>query len=1098
MNCPNCDTPEQARVKVCPGCGIAYASQDLLELRQLEFLLQETASWPGTEALRQHYAVRLEALRARLLPPKVPKEMVEEAIPEAEPVPTPQPTLLREPALQAAAPAQTPPPEVQPAPRVVSPPAPRPEIRPKPKAEPVPFDQWLLSERNIKIALYTGGLLLIIAGLIFVGANWARIPGPAKFAVMVAITIGMYLGGALLFKRRSLRLGGVALLAVASGFFLLDFVVLQVYVFRGLGLDDRVMWLICSILALLVYLLTAYWTRAALFTYLSIVAVASAVTAGMAMLDLPLTDYPLVYSVLAIFFFMMASGLRSTRVAKFTYLPLMIVSQIAAPLLFLTSLVLWSNLISGTGSPWLALAAMSVGVLFYIITDLIFHWIFARWAAAIAFFVTSLCVLLELNISVTAILVALMILAITYHFIGSAILRKSRQLNQALPLLAVAHVSVPWIFLTSLLLWISPDLTSQASSPWLALAAMFVSVLFYVITDLMQHWIFARWAAAFAFAATVICTLVQLDFSLSASSFTLLILALAFLLAGFILRRRTNHLDQALPLYVAGYAVAVIATLQVGLTFNTNSQLLAQILVGDVILLAISAIIHRQDPWAYGAAWLFIAPVTIYAQVYLPGGYEIGLALFALLVTYAAVGFFVSRRNLRWAGSFLSAAAFLSLVVVPLVWMNSLAASLILGAIAVLYLLFAVWLGWFWLLLPMLVAVHLAVISGLDIFYYPGSPWGQALTIAYAVLGVILILVGIGLRRLGRPRWAWLILAFAVLDLAGSYLYSLVLGGWFAMALSAVYACLAFWLAWEEKQVFIKASLPPVLTYLSAFFVFIGHFYSLADADLAWNIWPPFTAGLCALLVVVSWLLRRGELGRVYGTPLHRAGLILILLPLLEVVLVTNTDLLTSFGVEVRTPLLPGSILQAITFAIASAVYFADAAIRRNPILAYVGGGAFVVVIWSVLVYFRLDELQAFILPLGLGLILVGWSEGRLGRRESYRWTTLCGLLILMGSAFYQSIDSPVHAALLLVESLLALGWGIRIHSRSVVVVAGIALLANAVAQLGPAFIELPSWIQIGVIGSLLLGGGLLALFRREQVISARKQISEDWKKWQP
>jgi hypothetical protein len=127
----------------------------------------------------------------------------------------------------------------------------------------------------------------------------------------------------------------------------------------------------------------------------------------------------------------------------------------------------------------------------------------------------------------------------------------------------------------------------------------------------------------------------------------------------------------------------------------------------------------------------------------------------------------------------------------------------------------------------------------------------------------------------------------------------------------------------------------------------------------------------------------------------------------------------------------------------------------------------------------------------------MGWSERRRDRRQRSRWIILSGLLILMGSAFYQSIDSVAHAALLLVESLLALGWGIRNHSRSIVVVAGFALLMNAVAQLGPAFIELPRWVHIGLIGSLLLGGGLLGLFRRDQIITARKKFTEDWRSWQ-
>ena len=158
MNCPNCGAPEQARVRVCASCGQAYASQDLLELRQLEFLLQATVSWGVSDALRIPYQERLHRLRERLRP--------------APPAPA------------AEAPPATPAPAVAPPPpRPAPPPAP-----PKPAREKVPFDQWLLSDRNIKIALYTGGLLLVLAGLIFIGVNWTRIPGPGKFAITLLIT----------------------------------------------------------------------------------------------------------------------------------------------------------------------------------------------------------------------------------------------------------------------------------------------------------------------------------------------------------------------------------------------------------------------------------------------------------------------------------------------------------------------------------------------------------------------------------------------------------------------------------------------------------------------------------------------------------------------------------------------------------------------------------------------------------------------------------------------------------------------------------------------------------------------------------------------
>jgi hypothetical protein len=74
-------------------------------------------------------------------------------------------------------------------------------------------------------------------------------------------------------------------LAVGSGFVPLNFVVLQIYIFGPRGLSANVMWLICSLSILLIYALTAYRTQADLFTYFSLGAIASALTAGLVLLD---------------------------------------------------------------------------------------------------------------------------------------------------------------------------------------------------------------------------------------------------------------------------------------------------------------------------------------------------------------------------------------------------------------------------------------------------------------------------------------------------------------------------------------------------------------------------------------------------------------------------------------------------------------------------------------------------------------------------------------------------------------------------------------------------------------------------------------------
>ncbi len=947
MKCPNCGSPEQARIRVCQTCGATYASEDLLELRQLEFLLTETTTWPGADVRSKPYAERLAALEARLLP-----------APEARLLSAPPPEAAEAQPLAAVPPAAAPPakPEIVPTPT-------------QPAPEPVPFDQWLLSERNIRIALYSGGTLLVLAGLIFVGVNWARIPGPAKFAITLMVTGLMYLGGYLLFQRPMLKLGGAALLGVASGFLPLNFVVLQIYVFSARGLSANTMWFISSLPTLLLYVLTAYWTHTGLFTYLSLGAVVSGLTAALVLLEAPLLIFALAYSLLVLVLLLCARALQPTRLASFTRMPLLVVSQLAMPVLVIFSAVEW---------------AIETGC--------------------------QVC---------------------------------------------------------------------RNGSPWLALAAMLIGVVFYVTTEVTLHLLIARWLAAFVFAVTSVFVLTELRFSGTAIGISLMLLALVYLLVGYALERRGAKRSAAWPLYAAGYAVAAFVTFQVLFAFGQDLDDLAQILIGDAVLLVVSAWVHRQYAWIYGATWIFIAPVFIYASLYLQGRSSQGLALGVLMLNYVVAGYALGRRALRLGGPFLTAAAFLSVVVVVLTWANAAVASVALALIAVLYLLAALWQGWSWLLFPALVAVNTAVVSILRIFYTVNSPWEHALTVIYAGLGVALTLGGTWLRRAGQKAWGWPLIAVAAFEITGSYLAGLFLGRPIIIGLSAVFATLAFALAWVMQAASANAKSTPFLSYLGAVLIFIGHFYVIDLSSRTWRVWPAYTAGLCALFVVLAWLLRREPLRAVYSTPLRRAGEWLMLVPLGGAVLIFKP------------------LLVAVTFAIAGVTYTALAAVRRIRILGYLGGGAFIVAIWAVLLYFNVEELQAYVFPLGVGLLALGWNERRRGGQASYRWPTLLGLLILMGAAFFQSFDAVIYAVLLLVESLTALAWGVRLHSRGYVQLGVLSMVVNAIAQLGPGFVELPRWIQLGVIGGILLGGGLVALFRREQLLAARKRLTDEWRQWE-
>jgi hypothetical protein len=105
-----------------------------------------------------------------------------------------------------------------------------------------------------------------------------------------------------------------------------------------------------------------------------------------------------------------------------------------------------------------------------------------------------------------------------------------------------------------------------------------------------------------------------------------------------------------------------------------------------------------------------------------------------------------------------------------------------------------------------------------------------------------------------------------------------------------------------------------------------------------------------------------------------------------------------------------------------------------------------------------------------------------------------------MFSALIQSLPAGAYeyAILLGVESLAAVLWGIRYRLRSFVQLGGLALIANGIIQFGPAFIELPRWVQLGTTGIILFGSGMAALFKREQIISVHQALKEEWRQFNP
>ncbi|MCB0019656.1 MAG: hypothetical protein KDE09_17820, partial [Anaerolineales bacterium] len=192
------------------------------------------------------------------------------------------------------------------------------------------------------------------------------------------------------------------------------------------------------------------------------------------------------------------------------------------------------------------------------------------------------------------------------------------------------------------------------------------------------------------------------------------------------------------------------------------------------------------------------------------------------------------------------------------------------------------------------------------------------------------------------------------------------------------------------------------------------------------------------------------------------------------------------------------SLTTTLTLAIISATVAADAIIRRQRHEFYASLGLVVLTIWSIWLDAAIIEEQAYILPFGLLLLGIGWAERHEQHQARFQMASWLGLILLLGSSFLQSLPREAlgYTALASFEAFVALVIGIRAHSRHYVLAGGVALLATTLAQIGPAFIDLSRWAQLGITGTILLAAGLLALFRKEQLLATRRRLASEWRQW--
>jgi hypothetical protein len=183
-------------------------------------------------------------------------------------------------------------------------------------------------------------------------------------------------------------------------------------------------------------------------------------------------------------------------------------------------------------------------------------------------------------------------------------------------------------------------------------------------------------------------------------------------------------------------------------------------------------------------------------------------------------------------------------------------------------------------------------------------------------------------------------------------------------------------------------------------------------------------------------------------------------------------------------------------------LYLATATRHRWYVLGYVAV-AFLLGSWALWWRFFMDMagVQWYAVPVGLYLLGIGWLEWRQGHRTLAGWIDRAGMVVWLGTAWWQSLPGVMengwpYALLMGAESLLLVWWGSARRQKQFLYTGAVALVLNVLTQSIEPLLSVNRWIVFGIAGLLLVGLAVLVERRLEQIreFSADLQVRlEGW-----
>jgi len=245
---------------------------------------------------------------------------------------------------------------------------------------------------------------------------------------------------------------------------------------------------------------------------------------------------------------------------------------------------------------------------------------------------------------------------------------------------------------------------------------------------------------------------------------------------------------------------------------------------------------------------------------------------------------------------------------------------------------------------------------------------------------------------------------------------------------------------------------------------------------------------------------------RIWDQPLRVSGLVLSGLSLALAILpgLTIGDLAVRlvFGFPVRQPFDDPTVQTFVgVLAIVGLLYLAAALTHRMRWLGY-GAVGLLLVAWSLewLLVWDLREVQWYAVPAGIYLLGIGYLECKEGSRSLACWIDRAAMVLLFGSAFWQSLGPGgwPYALLLGLEGL-AIGWWGSSRRVKRFLFAGVgAVTLAAVGQLVEPLRHVDNlWIVFGVVGALLVTLAILIERQLEKVRALSQELRARLEGWE-